>query len=190
MIEQDLIYIRANYVSLAALAATRSETEEELRAHVAAKRLPGPAYVLPDGTEMFPRDWLALADQSGGIDHARAEFMRRFIAASNEEGEPAGEESAAEEWTNYLGGMYAVCLREVTPENVFRKERLVRRLTEQLASPAPNDPAWRARLRADVDALDQLERPFAPYDRVRFGGPVTRDRLITAARARYPACFE
>ena len=111
-------------------------------------------------------------------------------AASNETGEPTSAEAAAEEWTNYLGGMYAVCLREVTPETIFRKERLVRRLTEQLASPAPQDPAWRARLRADVDALDQLVRPFAPYDRVRFGGPVSRDRLITAAKARYPACFE
>src|SRR5438093_571883 len=37
-----------------------------------------------------------------------------------------------------------------------------------------------------VDEIRALEPPFAPYDRLRFGGPVSRDRLITAPRRRYP----
>jgi len=36
-----------------------------------------------------------------------------------------------------------------------------------------------------VDALDALERPFARWDRDRFGAPSSRDRLITATRERY-----
>ncbi len=37
-----------------------------------------------------------------------------------------------------------------------------------------------------ADALDAIERPFAAHDRERFGGPVSRDRLITGPRARFP----
>jgi hypothetical protein len=34
--------------------------------------------------------------------------------------------------------------------------------------------------------FDAIEPPFAPYDRLRFGGPVSRDRLIDETRGRYP----
>src|SRR5882757_945977 len=80
MTEDDLTYIRANYLPLAALVEHRAESIDEARAHVAALRMPAPAYVLPDGTEMFPRDWFALADQAGGVERLRAEFERRFRA--------------------------------------------------------------------------------------------------------------
>lgn len=53
----------------------------------------------------------------------------------------------------------------------------------------PNDPTWCALLRADVEALDGLEKPFAACDRARFGA-TTRDRLITAARESYPHAFD
>jgi hypothetical protein len=35
-----------------------------------------------------------------------------------------------------------------------------------------------------VDALDALEKPFALFDRERFG-PVSRDRCVTAVRERF-----
>jgi hypothetical protein len=41
-------------------------------------------------------------------------------------------------------------------------------------------------LRGAVDALDALERPFAAWDRERFGTPSSRDRLINATRQRFP----
>jgi len=189
MTETDVTYIRANYVSLPALVAHHEMTIEQARAHIAAGVLPGPAYVLPGGTEMFPRDLFELAEDAGGFAGARSEFERRFRAAAEQAGEPASEEASASAWTGYMTGLHGVCLRQVTPENIFRKDMLVRRLTEQLALPRPEDAAWRARLRADVDALDALERPFAPCDRIRFDGPVTRDRLISAPRLRYPECF-
>jgi hypothetical protein len=37
--------------------------------------------------------------------------------------------------------------------------------------------------------LDTLERAFAPCDRLRFGQPVSRDRLITDVRRAYPHVF-
>ncbi|MEU5663220.1 DUF6058 family natural product biosynthesis protein [Streptomyces longwoodensis] len=37
-----------------------------------------------------------------------------------------------------------------------------------------------------VDELDILERSFTAYDRLRFGGPTSRDTCIDAVRARFP----
>ncbi|MFC4090091.1 MULTISPECIES: DUF6058 family natural product biosynthesis protein [Micromonospora] len=45
-----------------------------------------------------------------------------------------------------------------------------------------------ARLHALVDELDALEPAFTGYDRLRFGGPTSRDSCVDAVRARYPRC--
>ena len=55
-----------------------------------------------------------------------------------------------------------------------------------LTAPRPLDQSWSLALLGAVDALDAIERPFAGYDRERFGGPTSRDRLITATRQRFP----
>ena len=125
---------------------------------------------------MFPRDYFALLDDAGGPERMRAEFERRY-----------GWHELEEDWEGYLSGVYAVCLREVMPETITRKCQLVDRLEALLAQPRPDDPGWRDEVRADVDELDELERPFSPdYDRTRFSRPPTRDTLIAAPRARYP----
>ena len=72
----------------------------------------------------------------------------------------------------------------------MRKAVLITRIETLLAQPGPDDPDWAGRLRAAVDALDELERPFAEFDRIRFGGPSSRDRLITGTRRAYPEIFE
>jgi hypothetical protein len=136
---EDVAYIRANFVPL---------TDDRVRAEVAAGRLPKPAYVLDDGTDMVAPDHLALAERAGGVDALRDWFEAR----------------APGEWDAYISGEYAVCLREVSPETIRRKAELI------------------ARIDAAVDELDALLRPFAPYDRIRFGGPVSRDRYVTAFR--------
>lgn len=41
-------------------------------------------------------------------------------------------------------------------------------------------------LAEQAGGLDALEPPFTAYDRLRFAGPVSRDRCIDAVRARYP----
>jgi hypothetical protein len=154
---EDIAYIKDGFVPL---------QDDSVRAAVAAGQLPKPAYVLDDGTEMVAPDHLALADRAGGVGALRDWFEAR----------------APGEWEAYISGEYAVCLRSVSPETILRKDELIARIESLLAGdPPPFEP-----LRAAVDELDALLRPFAPYDRIRFGGPVSRDRYVTAVRERFP----
>jgi hypothetical protein len=177
MTAADIAYVRSNYLTLDEACAPRSVTPDEVRRLMARSELPQPSYVLPDGTEMVPGDYFDLADAG------RQDFARRFLAA----GGPATD--LEEEWQGYLSGAYGVCLKEQSPENIVRKDLLVRAIEQLLDAPRPQDPEWSDELRTSVDELDLLERPFAPdYDRARWG-PSTRDRCITAARERFPDVF-
>jgi len=62
------------------------------------------------------------------------------------------------------------------------------RIERLVDAPSESDAQWRDELREAVDALDLLERPFAAHDRA--DGPVSRDRLITAVRLRFPGVWE
>jgi Family of unknown function (DUF6058) len=175
-IAEDVAYVRARYVQLTTLAADRARVDA-LEA-VAGRTMPRATYALADGSLWYAPDWWRLYDEAGSFADVRAAFARRYAAAGG------GDLGAA--WGAYVAGLYGACLLEVTPETIVAKEQLVARLDRALAAPAPDDAAWRARLRADVDALDALERPFAACDRIRFGRPTTRDRLITGVRRAYP----
>jgi hypothetical protein len=159
--------------------------DESVRDLVERGVLPQATYVLPDGTPMVPADHAALLEDAGGDpDAVAARFRERFVAAG---GDPA---DADEEHAAWLTGEYGACLHTTSPEAIVAKDALMTAIGALLASPATEDPSWCAALRGAVDALDALERPFAAYDRERFGAPSSRDRLITATRARFPRVWE
>jgi len=140
--------------------------------------------VLDDGAEMYPADYFRLVDDAGGPAKLRAHFAERLRAAGGDDFES--------DWQAYLAGIYGVCLRDLTPEAIARKARLVSSLCELLVLARPADPEWRERLRTEVDELAELEREFSPdYDRSeeRFGRKPTRDLIVAAARERYPDVF-
>jgi hypothetical protein len=142
--------------------------------------LPRATYVLPDGTPMVPGDHAALLEDAGGDPEAvAARFRERFIAAG---GDPAAVD---EEHAAWLSGEYGACLHTTSPEAIVVKEALMTAITALLADPQTRKDHWRAALRGAVDALDAIERPFARYDRARFGGPTSRDRLITRTHERF-----
>lgn len=170
MTREDDAYVDEWYAPLAEVATDAVEA----RRLMLANRLPLPSYLRSDGTEMVPRDLFALAELAGGVEQVPAWFASQFD-------EPA---DAVESWDAYLAGHW-VCLRSVTPENMRRKEELVTAIGGLLAEPQPESSAWLSHLHREIDALDELEPPFAPYDRLRFGGPVSRDRLIYEPRARF-----
>jgi hypothetical protein len=141
---------------------------------------------LQSGELRYSPDWWRLYDDARTIERVRPLFERRLSAAAAALGWTL---DPVHEWEAYIGGFYGACLREVIPETIAAKERLVGRLEHALADARPADPVWCRNLRADVDALDGLERPFATCDRVRFGGPTSRDRLIDGPRLAYPQLF-
>jgi hypothetical protein len=183
----DIDYVREGFLTLDELCGARGDDATHVRAEISAGRLPRPSYVLPDGAEMFPDTYFRLADEAGGVDRLREHFLSRYRMAAARDGVADDPE---DEWRGYLSGEYGVCLREVTPESIARKAALVDRIETLLSDPRPKEAPWRDELRVAVDELDALERPFAPhYDRIRFGAPSSRDRLITSVRTRYPAVF-
>ena len=154
---------------------------DAVRELVARGILPLATYVLPDGTPMVPADHAALLDDADGDAQAVADrFRERFLAAG---GDPGDADAEHEAW---LSGEYGACLHSTTPEAIVAKGSLMGAISALLERPAPQERAWRAALRGAVDALDALERPFARWDRERFGAPTSRDRLITGTRERFP----
>jgi Family of unknown function (DUF6058) len=175
MTPEDDAYVTEWFTPLEALAEHAGRDVDDLRRLMLANRLPLPGYIRSDGAQMVPRDLLELTVRSGGVERLPAWFAAHFP-------DPG---TAVAEWDAYLAGHY-VCLRSVAPENMKRKDELVAGIERALANPEPGSEAWLAALHEQVDELDALEPPFAPYDRRRFGGLVSRDRLVDAPRADYP----
>jgi hypothetical protein len=177
--ETDLPYLEADFVELPRLAAAHGRPAEVVREEVAGERMPQPTYVLSDGRELVPPDYFALAEAAGGASRLRDWFSAAYEEAAREHDADPPDMA----WRDYVSGGYGACLRSITPVTIVRKTVLVTELERLLAEPHPQDQAWIGALRPRVDALDALERPFCAFDRRH--GPVTRDRLITAARERY-----
>lgn len=173
MTAEDEAYVRAGFVP-----ASTEGMELML-----ADRLPLPSYVLPDGTPMVPADHGRPAEIAGGVER-----LHDWFVAFWEDDPGTGEQ----EWVAYLSGQY-VCLREVLPTRIKQK-------TERIAEAAaavdllrrnPHDPVARGMLGEAVDGvlavpgLDSLLRPMTAYDRLRFGGPTSRERWVDAPRAEF-----
>jgi Family of unknown function (DUF6058) len=175
MTAADDEYVSSWYVTLEDLAHSRGVDAEELRRLMLANRLPIPSYIRSDGAQMVAKDLLDLADEAGGFDQLPKWFATQWRSAAE----------AVGEWDDYLSGRY-VCLRHVRPSDMQRKNELCDAIARELDRPAPDDEAWLEHIHALVDELDAIEPPFAPYDRLRFGGPISRDRLIDDVRHRFP----
>jgi hypothetical protein len=181
--QADIDYFAANYVTLEELCAGRAESAADVEALIADRRLPRPSYVLPDGTGRFPADYFRLVDEAGGVDGLREHFAARHRAAKGRD--------LQQDWEMYLDGIWGICLRDVTPETIVRKNTLVNSLCELLVLARPRYDDWRQALREQVDELDELERQFSPdFDRSdEMDRLPTRDLIIAAARERYPEVF-
>jgi hypothetical protein len=167
----DIDYVKSAFRPLSASA--RELVEQGI--------LPLATYVLPDGTPMVPADHAALLDDADGDPQAvAARFQARYVAAGGD------AEHAEEEHRAWLSGEYGACLHSSSPEAIVAKGALMTAIAALLAAPAPTEARWRTALRSAVDALDALERPFAVWDRERFGAPSSRDRLITGTHRRFP----
>jgi hypothetical protein len=177
MTEADDAYVNRTHITLDELCADRTETADDVRADMLAERLPLPSYLRTDGTEMVPTDYFRLADEAGGVEPLPTWFARHWTDSTH----------AAAEWRAYVDGQY-VCLRAVTPAAMHRKDDLADAITDHLAH-QQDTREWLDRLHTLVDELDALLAEFTGYDRLRFGGPVSRDRFVDDIRAAYPRSF-
>ncbi len=171
MTAADDAYVSAQFVVLEELCAAQGRDADAVRRLMLDGRLPLPGYLRSDGAEMVPADLFALADEAGGVDLLEAWFTAHW----------ADPVAGKAEWDAYLSGQY-VCLHSVTPATIRRKDELTAAIDAAIDD--PDAPA--AHLHALVDELDALEPAFTAYDRLRFGGPTSRDTCIDAIRARFP----
>ncbi|MEU4011254.1 DUF6058 family natural product biosynthesis protein [Streptomyces pseudogriseolus] len=175
MTAADDSYVSAQFVTLEDLCAVRGRDADEVRRLMLEGRLPLPGYLRSDGAEMVPADLFTLSDEAGGVDRLEAWFTAHW----------ADPVTGKAEWSAYLSGQY-VCLHSVTPATVQRKDHLTTAIDAALREPDAGSVRWTERLHALVDELDALEPAFTAYDRLRFGGPTSRDTCIDAVRARFP----
>ncbi|SCL47300.1 DUF6058 family natural product biosynthesis protein [Micromonospora chersina] len=175
MTAADDAYVSGQFVTLDALCAASGRDADGVRRLMLDGRLPLPGYLRSDGAEMVPADLFALAERAGGVDALPGWFVGHW----------ADPERGTAEWDAYLSGRY-VCLRAVTPGSIRRKDELTAAIGAAPAEPDAGSAAWLDRLHALVDELDALEPAFTGYDRLRFGGPTSRDTCVDAVRARYP----
>ena len=175
MTAADDAYVSAQFVVLDELCAATGWDPDDVRRLMLDRRLPLPGYLRSDGAEMVPADLFALAERAGGAELLATWFVGHW----------ADPVQGAAEWDAYLSGQY-VCLRSVTPESIRRKDELTAAIRSASDEPEAGSADWSARLHALVDELDALEPAFTGYDRLRFGGPTSRDTCIDAVRARHP----
>jgi hypothetical protein len=163
MTAEDDAYVTRQFRVLDELCAEYERDADEVRVLMLAGKLPMPGYLRGDGAEMVPTDLFALADRVG-IDTLRQWFVAHWV----------DEAEGNDEWKDYVSGQ-SVCLHSVSPATIRRKGELI------AAIDATEDPV---ELKPFVDELDALEPEFTGYDRLRFGGPVSRDTHITAYRQK------
>ncbi|MEU5722021.1 DUF6058 family natural product biosynthesis protein [Micromonospora sp. NPDC047738] len=175
MTAADDVYVSGQFVVLTELCAASGRDPDDVRRLMLDRRLPLPGYLRSDGAEMVPADLFALAERAGGTELVAEWFVGHWT-------DPA---QGAAEWDAYLSGRY-VCLRSVTPGKIRRKDELCAAIEAAPAAPDAGSAGWLDQLHALVDELDALEPQFTGYDRLRFGGPTSRDTCIEAVRARYP----
>jgi len=175
MTAEDDNYASQWYVELETLAEKTDINPSDIRRLMLADRLPLPSYIRNDGKQMVARDLLELPRRAGGYEQLPEWFGQQFESGRD----------AIREWDGYLRRQY-VCLRDVLAETIQRKEKLVKQITAALAKPVPENDDWLESLYRWVDELDELEPPFTAYDRLRFGGPISRDTCIDAVRKRFP----
>ena len=151
-------------------------------ADVAAGRLPLPGYLLGDGTPMFA-DISECLSAAGGARHLHDWFVEFW---------PDDAVTAESEWDSFLSGQY-VCLRKLDPVSIRRKTTMLEqaRVAVDALRDDPDDEIAQGSLAEAVDGglgisgLDALLMPTTGYDRLRFGGPSSRDVWVDAVRAEF-----
>ena len=121
----------------------------------------------------FQTDFIAALDT---VPEAASAFPSCFDAGGMVD-RAAATAQAAEEWSAWLKGGYAVCLRIFSGQTCVAKEALGATLKRHIADPAAY-PMDDGDILAMCERLAQLMLPFAPWERPLGTPGVTIDRLL------------
>lgn len=175
MTAADDAYVDAHFSPLEQLCVTHRLEIQQVRADMLARRIPLPSYLRSNGAEMVPSCYFEVIDAAGGTSELHAWFGAQWPSQA----------LADTEWAHFLNGHY-LCLRQPVPAAMQRKSELVDEIKELLKQPRPDDPDWLIGLNERADELDAIEMPFTGFDRLRFGGPTSRDTCINDVRRDFP----
>ena len=125
----------------------------EVREWIAEGRYPPPL-----AGDLVPRDYLALVDDAGGIEHLREHVEARYVITADMFGVLAGPDELDDAWAAFLHGDWLRDLVTATPEEVVRVARLVAAVESLLERPEPDEWRWQNRLRARAEHLAALTR--------------------------------
>lgn len=170
MTAADDAYVTSIYVPV---PETAGLSREQVFASMLAGELPIPSYLLSTGEAMVHRDYLAPVAVAGSVAAVHDWFVAQWPVEA--------AEVAEAEWQDYLTGHY-VCLWSATPATIQRKTALIEQIQSLVAAVGAGEGGARERLGEVVDALDVHEPPFTGYDRLRFGGPSSREVWIDDVR--------
>jgi hypothetical protein len=118
-------------------------------------------------------------DALGGLPGAPSAFPTCFTTDGGV-GKDAAQIVADEEWSAWLSGAYAVCLRVFTAETCIRKEALAAQLKAALHG--HGEPHTDIERVAMAEALAGLILPFAPWERPHCTPGLTIDHLLQGSQ--------
>ena len=204
----DKSYIAAHFVTIDELAKAVPISIEQVHSLILEGSFPEPSYRFEDCSEWFPLTYASLMRRAIKARMTFSEFFRyqtrkalrnlqekqpkkfRVIAGVKRKNKTKVDELVDRMWSDYKTGAYGVCLRSPVCGSIIKKALLMHEIEELITSPKRGDSDWKTRLKESVDLLDDLELPFSDYDRLRFGKPLSRDRLIRDVRDTFPEVFD
>jgi hypothetical protein len=196
----DIEHIRSTFVDRKTLIEKNGTTDEKIAEWHTNGDFPEPTYSTDDGKEWYPPYLVILIRRSlNNGSSPREEFLKDAKKVLNKPSyvyrfgnvEVTGlhEDDAQKMWMDFKSGLYGACLRKPEPESILEKGALIKTIKELISNPDPAGTEWRSALRETVNRLDNIEAQFTDYDRIRFGGTVSRDIFITNVKKQFGEIF-
>ena len=197
---KDLMYITKNLLTMDEIIERSKVSSSKITEWIERGEFPEPTYVTSNGKRWYPRYIVILIQRSNEngtspkdefindakkvIDKSKLVYRFGRVEETND-----SDDELEKMWTDFRFGLYGACLRVPDPKNILSKGELISKIQKLLEKPDPSNASWCDSLEKCVNELDKVEAEFTSYDRVRFGGQVSRDIFVTDVKKKYPQIF-
>ena len=197
---KDLMYITKNLLTMDEIIERSKVSSSKITEWMERGEFPEPTYVTSNGKRWYPRYIVILIQRSNEngtspkdefindakkvIDKSKLVYRFGRVEETND-----SDDELEKMWTDFRSGLYGACLRVPDPKNILSKGELISKIQKMLEKPDLSNASWCGSLEKCVNELDKVEAEFTSYDRVRFGGQVSRDIFVTDVKKKYPQIF-